>query len=223
MALHEIEIPSNAIDVAINADASAFAILHNQGISLFEWKSTSAASPEPELTARITFEKLYFDSVNFQQIVFGQDSQISALQRCGEEDLVKSFGFNTDSGRLEESKPELETPNPISRIAALSSFLEDGKPHVFVQGRNGQLHSLENTGSNNIAHISSGIYLPWLEIVPHNGTYIAFGMTTHGHLYANSRQLVKNCTSFIVTAAHLIFTTTTHMLKFVHLTDVNGK
>jgi len=66
------------------------------------------------------------------------------------------------------------------------------------------------------------IFLPWVEIVRLGNETIAFGLSANGHLYANSRLLVKNCTSFLLTPAHLIFTTTTHLLKFVHITSVAG-
>ena len=223
MALHELEVSSNAIDIAINEDATTIAVLHNEGISLFEWKSTSAASPIPELTGKVTFEKLETDFGRFQQVVIGSNNHILVLQRCGEDDIIKSFGFNDDTGRMEEQGPVL---TDISSIAAISSFLHDCTTHTFLQGRHGELASIDQDDDNlahAIAATSSPNYLPWLEIVPHNDRYIAFGLTPHGHLYANSRQLVKNCTSFVVTPAHLIFTTTTHMLKFVHITDVNGR
>ena len=51
---------------------------------------------------------------------------------------------------------------------------------------------------------------------------IAFGLTPNGSLYANSRRLAKDCTSFLVTPAHLIFTTTQYLLKFVHMDQVEG-
>ena len=47
-----------------------------------------------------------------------------------------------------------------------------------------------------------------------------FSLNSYGRLYANDRELVTNCTSFLLTPVHLILTTTQHMLKFVHLTDV---
>lgn len=40
---------------------------------------------------------------------------------------------------------------------------------------------------------------------------------------ANERVLVRNCTSFAVTPSHLILTTTQHLLKFIHLTSLNGE
>ena len=50
-----------------------------------------------------------------------------------------------------------------------------------------------------------------------------FGQTAGGSLYANQRLLLQDCTSFLVTPAHLIFTTTKNLLKFVHLTDIESK
>ena len=46
---------------------------------------------------------------------------------------------------------------------------------------------------------------------------IFFRLDGNGCLYANERCLVRNCTSFLVTPAHLIFTISQHLLKFVHL------
>jgi elongator complex protein 1 len=51
---------------------------------------------------------------------------------------------------------------------------------------------------------------------------MTFGLTKSGVLYANERMLVRNCTSFVASTAHLIFTTTQHLLKFVHLARVDG-
>jgi elongator complex protein 1 len=109
----------------------------------------------------------------------------------------------------------------ISRISALSSFFYDGLAHPFVQGKAGDLHSL-TFGEHTLSHCNFPHCLPWAEIIQYEENHFAFGMAGNGHLYANSRLLVKNCTSFLVTPAHLIFTTTTHLLKFVHITDVNG-
>ena len=47
-------------------------------------------------------------------------------------------------------------------------------------------------------------------------------MSRSGGLYANERLLTKGCTSFFVIPSHLLFTTSQHLLKFVHLTDAEG-
>lgn len=219
MALHEFEVSSNSIDIAFNSNTSSIAVLHHEGVSLFEWKSVSASSPAPTLTGKITFQKVESQIGNYQQISFGVNSQIIALQRQKHGECLKHFGFNDDTGRLEEMDSE---EAPISEISSISSFSVDGSNHPFAQGRAGDLHSLV-FGDSTLAPCNSNTYLPWVEITTFGDSHIAFGMSSNGHLYANSRLLVKNCTSFLVTPAHLIFTTTTHLLKFVHITDTHGK
>jgi elongator complex protein 1 len=51
---------------------------------------------------------------------------------------------------------------------------------------------------------------------------LTFGLTKSGVLYANEKILVRNCTSFALTPAHLILTTTQHLLKFIHLVGIDG-
>jgi elongator complex protein 1 len=48
---------------------------------------------------------------------------------------------------------------------------------------------------------------------------VVFGLTESGRLYASERLLASSVTSFSVTNAHLIFTTSQHVIKFVHLTS----
>ena len=52
---------------------------------------------------------------------------------------------------------------------------------------------------------------------------VIFGLADNGILFANERILARNCTSFLVTPAHLIFTTSQHLLKFTHIAKVEGK
>lgn len=217
MALHEFQVQSNAIDVAFNADASLIAVLHQHGISIFEWKSVSASSP-PVLTGRVSFENTESPAIFHQHISFAGKDEVFVMQRSQSSSIIKRYGFNEDTGRMEELAA---TANPSHPASTLSSFFQDGTVHPFVQGRKGDLHSL-TFGEHTLSHCNFPMYLPWVEIVSFGDDNIAFGMSSSGHLYANSRLLVKNCTSFLVTPAHLIFTTTTHLLKFVHITDVNG-
>ncbi|KAI4115469.1 MAG: hypothetical protein LQ345_003927 [Seirophora villosa] len=44
-----------------------------------------------------------------------------------------------------------------------------------------------------------------------------YKMTENGSLLANGKVLARGCTSYLVTPSHLIFTTSQHLLKFVHL------
>ncbi|KAK0107092.1 hypothetical protein ONS95_003799 [Cadophora gregata] len=216
MALHEIVVPSNTIDVAFNVDASLIAVLHQKGISIFEWKSVTSSAPPPALTGRVTFEKAEFFTPTYQQISFAGTNEVLVLQKDETGPSINRYGFNDETGRMEMLD---SNANLTSAIFTLSSFSKDGLAHPFVQGRKGDLQSLA-FGNHSLSCCSFPTYLPWVEIWAGEDD-IAFGMSPHGHLYANSRLLVKNCTSFLVTSAHLIFTTTTHLLKFVHVTQVD--
>jgi len=218
MALHEFEVKSNAIDIAFNVDASLIAVLHQEGIAILQWKSVAASLSAPQLTSQATFEKDGSPEGIYHQISFVGKYDVLVLQRQKYGSSLKRYGFSDDTGRMEEILSEAPS---TSNIAALSSFSQDESAHPYVQGKAGDLHSL-TFGEHSLSHSNFPLYLPWAEIVPYTENHIAFGMSGNGHLYANSRLLVKNCTSFLVTPVHLIFTTTAHLLKFVHITAVNG-
>ena len=53
----------------------------------------------------------------------------------------------------------------------------------------------------------------------HEPEYHKISLSSKGALSVGTRNLARDCSSFIVTDTHLIFTTTQHLLKFVHLTE----
>lgn len=215
MALHEISVPSNALDVVFNDDAS-IAVLHQDGISVFEYKSPSASGPPPAPKGQIAFEETKSRQNFYQAVVFAPNNEVLVLQRSLSGSIISRYGLNEDSSIIEEM--------PISSdsvITTLSSFIEDGVAKPFTQNVSGDLCSLL-PGSQSVSYGKLTSNLPWVEIASHGDSPIAFGLSASGHLYAGSRVLVKNCTSFLVTPAHLIFTTTNNLIKFVHVTDVNS-
>jgi elongator complex protein 1 len=218
MALHELKVRGNAVDITFNAESSLIAILHQKGIAVFEWNSAAASSSPPSLTGQVTFEKQGSPDPICHQISFADNDEVLVLQQDASECSLKRYGFDDDTGRMDEI-PSKATP--VAKVSTLSSFVRGSSTHPYLQGKKGDLHSL-TFGEHTLSHCNFPHYLPWTEIVPSGDDHIAFGMSGTGHLYANSRLLLKNCTSFLVTPAHLIFTTTTHLLKFVHITDVNG-
>ena len=62
-----------------------------------------------------------------------------------------------------------------------------------------------------------------LEGVNDDSLKTSLRISDNGSLYADQYLISKNCTSFLVTPAHLIFTTGQHLLKFVHMGPVEGK
>lgn len=218
MALHEISVHSNAIDVTFNVDASMIAILHQEGISIFEWKSISASGSPPILTGRYIFGEIELAQALQQQICFTDANDVLTLGQQELASCVTRYGCNDDTGRIDRKADE---DIPSSTLTTLSSFNDNGSVHAFTQDVSGGLHSL-SSGGLSLTQFVSPTVLPWIKILSYDDSRIVFGMSINGNLYANSRLLVKNCTSFLVTPAHLIFTTTTHLVKFIHIEGITG-
>lgn len=216
MSLHDITVPSNALDVVFNDNAS-FAVLCRDGVSVFDYEDLSASGPPPALKGRITFEGTSSPHKFRQAIAFAPNNEVLLLQRSPAGSFITRYIFDADSSTMKEELSD----KPASVISTVSSFTENGLLKPFAQDVSGALFSIL-PGSRPLSCSKFPSNLPWTEIVPTGDSHIAFGMSASGHLYANSRLLVKNCTSFLVTPAHLIFTTTTHLIKFVHIMDVNS-
>ena len=220
MALYEVAVPYNISDVAFSSDASSIAILHQGGIAIYSWETNSASSTPPSLTGRVTFRKNVEDTTP-QQICFSDEGDVLILwQSEFRESPLQRYGFSEETGRVEE---KTVGATRFDLPLMISSFDQDGFTHPFAQGASGVLLSLSplSLGQPPV-DASFPMFLPWIEIITFEDEKIAFGMSKNGHLYANSRLLVKNCTSFLVTPLHLIFTTTTHLLKFVHIAKAEG-
>ncbi|KAL5346138.1 putative elongator complex protein 1 [Pseudogymnoascus australis] len=215
MAHYELLIRENTIDVAFNAETSRIAVLHQSGIEFYDWVVSGTTSSSPTLSGRVTFEK-NSESTHLHAS-FDKDGNVLVLRRNLEDGTssISFHGFDSETGRMVETKPQSQ-----ESAISLSSFEQDGKDHAFIQGSSGDVHSTDTAADASLNHCKLPAFLPWVEIIQHGEDVIAFGLSPNGHLYANSRCLAKNCTSFLTTPLHLIFTTTTHMLKFVHITDV---
>lgn len=217
MALHDITIESNALDVAFNEDGSSIAVLHQQGISIFKWKSISASGLPPTLSGGFTFENSDLSEYVYQQVSFSESKDVLVLTSNGLKSLIQRFRVDDENGIM---VAKIHSKIPSSSITTLSTFYENDSTHSFAQDTSGGMHSLV-FGDQGLAHLRFPSALPWVKIISNGESQMAIGMSRNGHLYANSRLLVKNCTSFLVTDAHLIFTTTTHLIKFVHITNIN--
>src|SRR5690606_6026812 len=58
---------------------------------------------------------------------------------------------------------------------------------------------------------------PHIEVAEIGDKSLVCGLTENGKLFANGQLIAPNCNSFQVTDAHLVYTTTQHFLKFIHL------
>lgn len=216
-AFSELELASPAIDVAFSKDGSSMAVLHQLGVSFFALEAKGPRLLPPKLvdTALFGLEEFQLYEESLLQIAFSGPTEVQVLQMAGGLGLI-SYDF-----AAQENKQWTRTINSDT-IATISSFDDGSVDGIVAQDRLGKLSRISNEGATPLGTRFPS-FLPWSAFVTHSEQLLAFGLSRNGHLYANSRQLVKNCTSFAVTNSHLIFTTSNHLVKFVHLTSVDGK
>ncbi|KAF2418240.1 elongator complex protein 1 [Tothia fuscella] len=212
MSLHELRLESNIIDVTVGRSSTALAILDHAGLNIYDYKITSKSVIEPILR---THYALPDDAGIPIQVALMGDTQVSLL--------THSYGKNRDKlyrldGEATTAIWELVDLG-VAHIASIfpSQTYED----VYIQNEAGQILPLPSAQEDSLQQ-SLPVLCPWTETVTVGKENITFGLSSSGSLYAGRKLLVSNCTSFLVTPAHLIFTTTQHLLKFVHLTSVEA-
>lgn len=212
----ELEVESPVIDVAFSTDCSSMAVLHRVGVSLFALEAKGPRLSNPRFVTMAAFGKagsqLYEHSL--LQIAFSGPSEVQVLHMADDMELLR-YDFGSD----EETKRWLKTD--ARSVATITTPASASIQGVVAQHLSGRLSTISD-GEHSPLPVQFPTFLPWASCYIHHDEFLAFGLSRNGHLYANTRQLTKNCTSFVVTDNHLIFTTSNHFVKFVHLTSEQG-
>ncbi|KAK5629375.1 hypothetical protein RRF57_005090 [Xylaria bambusicola] len=216
MAMFELPISSSAVDVAFSPANSFMAILHQTGVDLYEWITQQPKSLRPRLIGTTQFAKEHpGDHLSPLQIFVTETFSIHCLCSGREGLLIFSQGFDRSNGEFSPGSTMYS-----GSIFGFSRLTQAISEDVVAQDALGKLHGIANQ-ADELYSVRHNSQLPWSEVIDLAGNVIAIGLSRNGHLYANTRLLLKNCTSFLITPAHLILTTTNHLLKFIHLTDVD--
>jgi elongator complex protein 1 len=220
MALVEIQAESSVIDVAFGPQNKTFAVLHHRGVDIYEWPSKNGRPAKPQLKNRVQFETANIPEYHV------------ALRICSSSDgRFRCMNYQDDLGHIQLGVHVADTERPHMSIlddhhemlVATATFEDDSSVEGYGQDHYGKLFKLADD-RNEMLSVQFNTQLPWFEISKVDDSVIAFGLSRNGHLYANSRLLAKNCTSFTITPSHVIFTTSNHYVKFIHLTaDIHGK
>ncbi|KAI2631912.1 IkappaB kinase complex, IKAP component [Hypoxylon sp. NC1633] len=216
MALFELEASTPVVDVAFSPANTFMAVLHQGGVDVYEWRVKGQRSIAPSLVGSVSISK---DSLDGESIPLQVAVTENSVVHCLEFDngpAIQSHPFDRTTGEFFTN----------SSIYAGSMFgfvclTQAGSTDVLAQDCLGRLHGVVDQ-QDELYSVRLPAQLPWSEVIDLAGNVIAVGLSRNGHLYANSRLLLKNCTSFLVTPAHLIVTTTTHLVKFIHLVDVDS-
>jgi elongator complex protein 1 len=231
MSLHKLALTQKPIDVAFSMSGARLAVLSDTDVAVYAYDPKQRPIPLPTLLWRSTS----FVDVCPRHVVFRGDDEICVLTDAWDED--ESSIWLSEGDNLLNKGPILEAVQVSSitssvDIQDLYVHFQDGGVHEMLVERQSSDLTLQTAPKTNLPTVASEA-----RIVQVNGNVrirsferdcanvyqsVAFGLTKSGVLYANERMLVRNCTSFVVTSAHLIFTTTQHLLKFVHLTSPDG-
>lgn len=224
MALYEIQTQSAIADVAFSPNNFYMGVLHQDGVDLYKWQVKGQRSLRPSLEGTLPLR----DSPGggepvARQISVGNDGSLQVLVH-GVEAEKHCFQPDPTSGQ----------PRRVATRTTASSYTFSGYSHphdggCLAQDESGRVFCFDGDLAEQTS-VHMAVQQPWS--VPtgshRDGTLCVYGLSRNGHLYANgprgdSRLLVKNCTSFLVTPDHLILTTTNHLLKFVHLAGIDGR
>jgi elongator complex protein 1 len=211
MARDEIQLEQNAVDVAIDSQGSSIYVLTSEGVSTWTYDATSKDIDQPKV---VEFSAWDTDCGLPVQIAFLKGRPI-VLAYGAEHGNTMLWTLPLANGTWE---PVDVGTDPISTIANSIDYST-----LCVEARDGAILGLSVDPCSSVPREIARLpkLCPWIEVVTVGDEEITFGLSASGSLYANGLLLVSNCTSFLVTPAHLIFTTTHHLLQFVHLTSVD--
>lgn len=86
MALHEVLLEGNAVDVAINSSSTLIAVLHESEVCVYRYNISSKEAQDPILETRCTLED---SAAKPRQVTFRGDSEIFVL--LDNEDIGESI------------------------------------------------------------------------------------------------------------------------------------
>ncbi|CAJ2511583.1 Uu.00g072080.m01.CDS01 [Anthostomella pinea] len=215
MAMFELQVSSPAVDVAFSPANTFMVVLHQNGFDVYRWTTKQQRSLPPRLIGSLSFAKENpGEALVPLQIAVTENDTIHCL--CsGKGPTIHSHSLDPSTGEfLSSSTLYAGSMFGFVRVTQASST------DVLVQDGLGRLHGVVDQ-QDEMYSVRLTSQLPWSEVIDLAGSVIVIGLSRNGHLYANPRLLLKNCTSFLVTPAHLVITTTNHLVKFIHLTEVD--
>ncbi|EEY19158.1 elongator complex protein [Verticillium alfalfae VaMs.102] len=216
MSLFDLEVPSNIVEVVFNVDNSRMAVLHRQGLELFQWETKGERALRPKLLGSATFESLLGDPRARVplQTCFSASDELCVLV-FDQELKIEVFNFTPSTSTF--SLANIHELSDLDPVSSISSHCGLSDAEAYAQDRSGKLFSL--SGGAGLTSLGRQLPAPlaWQQLVNIEDQSVSIGMTRNGHLFADTHLLAKNCTSFVVTDAHIIFTTNNHFVKFVHL------
>ena len=242
MSFKEIQFDEHIIDVSFLEQQSAavkFAVLQKTAVSVFEWSFAKLPLPSPVSVAPYKALSpssvdpadsfiLWPRQVSFSDpdhlIVLGEDIASTILCRL----VLKGSTLQLVSNLARPNIKEIVSSPIQSHLSCLwlrgNVLVRADEKLVDNIGRQYPYKIPEETEDVAMStNISSSTSDADASLDPPVSIQVTFALTRRGLLYADDICLARDCTSFVATVAHLIFTTSQHLIKFVHMGKANGR
>ncbi|MCJ1310289.1 hypothetical protein MMC25_003951 [Agyrium rufum] len=248
MARSELETSGNIVDVSILEDSGTksivyLAVLSQSELGIFCWDLTKVSNAMPVVVNSVKFGQgtdLFKDRNSeyryARQVQFIDKNHVQVL-------FSRARGCELRSFEATGGRSNMTTSHPKHSLEAFvhTAFPSNGKVYLHSESTVyslslGKLPSQEDGSLQTMMQFPVAIQRVALARISQHQTktyesdhkqsngfqekLIAFGQTPQGSLYADRRLLAKDCTSFVVTQMHLVLVTSQHLLKFVHLDEV---
>lgn len=191
MALHELSLHGKAIDVVVSVidGVTILGVLFKDALSAYEWRLPEDYRTKPALT----WTKKTPSTV-------GTESPIGDQENC----MNRSVYFDRDK-----------------RLSVLQSTVS-GTSHAVAVSWEGEIRNSLVPPDDSPVDEDSRNARHWArlkcETSPLSTPNLVM-LLPSGRLVVSGHELTRNCTSFLTTPSHLIFTTSQNILKFVHMAD----
>jgi len=214
MAHLEIQAEHNIRDIWIDVTSSMIAVLFAVHLNIYNLDMNDIDQPKAVIGHTMELNTLSSNET-CRQAVIDQNGEVSILLNVS----------NSKASRILTIRPDdvKKSDSPLC-----NSIFANSTGDCMYQDRNDKTGSIVEILSQKPSHtvpVKFPAFCPKIEVWssdPENGE-IVFGLASGGLLrgYSNiaGRQVIqiKNVTSFLIIPTHLIYTTTQHLIKFIHL------
>lgn len=240
MSLSEITTSENIIDCSISLTGKRVAVLTNIGIEVYEWdlRSKPVAASRRLASWSPVAQAISGPTTRFRQTLVQKEDIVRLLSHSsGDGSKVTTHAIEDSNENLKDTGIDLYTSDNDLNSRPCNIYTD--AEHRSLWWQNATCLTCFNQSepsSSSAVHSSSEIlivrgheeqsvgfedYPPENNDRPPRDAHI-FSLSRKGELFASGKLLTRGCTSFVSTNAHLIFTTSQHLLKFVHIDTSDG-
>ena len=214
MAFDEVELLHNAVDVAFSATGKVMAVLHAAHISI--WACDYSAKPvqHASLQKVIDIPQVASYAPITRQIVVSPDSDILTICAMPNQEGTLLARGHVDGGEVSAA--------PLTD-AVTSIFASFDHKRTLCETNTGAVCQLDTTDCAESlleSEIKLPVTCPKVEVWHGTEQNVTVGLTASGilHVLSDYNPLrIPGCTSFLLAPFHLVYTTSQHLLKFIHL------